>query len=424
MAGTYTGILTRITAGGTGQQAIDKLNLPLSEIEAVFNELDARITGLANKTAVVKKGAPLSDACYQGYLVYFNTTTMRYEPALSDVLDTYGDQGQLLEAPTAHVVGIVLSVDTNPDGLGNVQGTLLLGGYWDDINVVNGFAGSGAAVGIYYLSPTTAGKATLTPSPNLRQPILVYEGDGKFVMGLQYMAQDNHSPVVREIQSANDALTVETENGVAMLTQNDFETDDMENSATAISDIVGKKLKLTPVISGLQAGPGMAVDVDQNGVATLASSANIGTPVDAYSINHNGSTLTSDGTFLYLTFPEGRQSAMVISAPVPGLPNGMSLDAKVWCCNAGSSASLSARCYWLPTPTASSPVQIPANPTDLGSLPLSGASGQLTYAESTGSMTVSGDGQLVAVLETSVGGPADDVKLTRVGFIFNFHQAG
>lgn len=420
MAGTYTGILTRITAGGTGQQAIDKLNLPLSEIETICNELDARITGLANKTAVVKKGAPLSDACYQGYLVYFNTTTMRYEPALSDVLGTYGGEGQLQEAPTSHVVGIVLSVDTNPDGLGNVQGTLLLGGYWDDINVVNGFAGSGAAVGIYYLSSTTAGKASLTPSPRLRQPILVYEGNGKFVMGLQYMAQDNHSPVVREIKSDNDALTVKTENGVVTLIQNDFEDGTTENAGQAVSGIDGKKLNYTPVISGLLPGPGVVVDVDADGVATIATAQNMGTPLDAYSINHNGSTMTSDGTFLYMTFPKGRASSMVITVPVTGMPSDFTMDAKVWGCSAGSSATLAVGGYWIPTPSAGSPVAMPANPTSMGSLSLSGVTGQLTYAESGYAMTITGNGQLVAVISAS--SPADDVKLTRIGFIFSFHQ--
>jgi hypothetical protein len=236
------------------------------------------------------------------------------------------------------------------------------------------------------------------------------------------MAQDNHSPVVRSIQSGNDALTVATEDGIVTLTQNDFEDGGTENSGTAVRGIDGKTLLRTPVISGLVAGPGMAVDLAENGVATLASSFDVGTPLDAYSFNHNGTTTTSDGTFLYFTFPKGRQSSMVITMPVSGVPADMQLTARVWACNAGSQASLSVSCYWLPTPAAGTPVSMPSTPQQLGTLSLAGQTGQLSYTETSGSLSFTGNGQLVAVVSTGGALPANDLRLTRIGFILNMPQ--
>ena len=513
----FTDTLTRITSGGSGQEAIDKLNLPLAQIEADLNTLAGRISGMTNKCAIVKKNAPLSFDCYVGALVYFNTDTghMRYEPALAALLGEPGAQGQSVEAPTARVVGIVLSKDTPADLSGTVQGTLLLGGSWDSEAVVQGAFGldPGAAdpearpvPGVYYLSPFTAGRATSNPEYHLRQPILCYEGGGKINMGLQYMAHDNHfhgsctlgahwaaaasppsgttapsgaqwyysgdsshafinlgelsarttavfhegllqtddtfvvsggylwcksptapevgsvvvfnsypfaydSPVIRSIESGNDALTISNQNGLVVITQNDFEQGATVQVPVAVSGVNGKTLTMTSVVTGIQAGPGVAVSVNQAGVATIASSLLADTPLDAYSINHNGTTVTSDGTFLYYTFPKGRTSDMVISLNVVGVPATATLSAKAWCMCANGNATVSITTWWIPISGGN------AVSGNMGNMSMS-SSGTYTYSESTGSTQVTGNGQLVARLAIS-GAPNDDVKLTRVGFKYN-----
>lgn len=514
----FTGILTRITAGGTGQQALDKLNLPLSQIEAALNTLAGRISGMASKCAVVKKDAPLSSDCYPGALVYFNTEPehMRYEPALAQLLGEFGTQGQSVEAPCARVVGIVLDKKNVADGTGNVQGTLLLGGYWESPVFASGTIDGTPTAGIYYLSPDTPGKATLDPQYHLRQPIFCYEGEGKLVMGLQYMAHDNHfhgsltldganwtaaadrpagvslpaggarwiyvdddtqgyinlgelssrttavfhegllqnedhfvvsggyvwckdqdapedgsvvifnsypfsydSPVVRDIESGNDALTIKFQNGRVLVTQNDFEQGEIEQVPMAIYGIDGKTLKMTQVLTGLRAGPGTTVSVNQDGVATIASSLMANTPLDAYSINHNGTTVTSDGTFLYLTFPAGRTSTMVINMNVNGMQSDMELDAKVWGCCAGQGATFNVNVYWLPAPVADGPVDIPSTPTALGTLTFPDAgTGKLSYGETSTALRITGNGQLVASVAISAQ-PSNDIRLTRIGFIYS-----
>lgn len=506
----FTNTLTRITAGGTGQQALDKLNLPLSQIEAALNTLAGRISGLTNKCAVIKKDAPLSSDCYVGALVYFNTETdhMRYEPALAALLGAPGDQGQSVEAPSARVVGIVLSKGSTADASGNVQGTLLLGGYWEDSGVVAGALGANPVPGVYYLSPYTAGKATADPQYHLRQPILCYEGGDKITMGLQYMAHDNHfhaslalesaywtavanapagvtppagavwiylnnttqefinlgelssrttavfhngilqtsdtfvvsdgylwcknaqapaqntvvlfnsypfaydSAVVRDIQSGNDALTIKFQNGLVTITQNDFEQGETENVPLAVASINGKTLGMTPVVTGAQAGPGTTVSVNEAGVATIASSLLADTPLDAYSINHNGTTVTSDGTFLYYTFPKGRVSNMVIMQNVVGMQAATELSAKVWGMCAGGNVTVSISAWWIPISGTGAQSAV-----SLGTMSIA-YSGTQAYVESTGSMTVAGNGQLVAKL-TVTGAPGDDVKLARVGFKYS-----
>lgn len=78
-------------------------------------------------------------------------------------------------------------------------------GYYESA-AITATIGTGAEAGIYYLSPTNAGKATKTPGWNLRQPCLSYYGDGKFSLFTHYLAHDNHhhtSLVIGDWQAAS-----------------------------------------------------------------------------------------------------------------------------------------------------------------------------------------------------------------------------
>ena len=509
----FTDTLPRVSAGATGQAAVDMVNAPIAATEAALNTLAARIAGLANKSAIVRKNVPMSADTHVGSLVYFNAdpSAMRCEPALAKLRGIPGSQGESVEDPCSRVIGLVLSIDSQPDGANNVTGTLLEGGYWEDVNVVSGCLGSSPLPGTYYLSPVTPGAATQDPGGHLRQPVLTYHGSNRLTLGLFYMAHDNHfhgsctlsgewesagsppdgltppigavlwydpstdqgmrdigelspqttcvfhdgvlqgessdftvyggylwykgatapdtgsvtlfnhypfaygSPVVRSVESLNAALTIRMVNGIVFITQNDFEPGQTDNSPTAVAGISGKTLSMTPVVPEIIQGPGINVTRRSNGACVLSSSLQTGTPMDAYSVNYNGANLASDGTFLYFTFPKGRASSVVISMPVSGMPSDLDMKAVAWGCAAGSGATFSVNAYWLPLPAADTPADMPSQPVALGNLNLAGAVGKLTYAETPAALSFTGNGQLVAEIAIS-GVPANDVRLTRLGF--------
>lgn len=505
--------LPRVSAGVSGQAAVNMLNAPIAAAENALNTLAARLAGMSNKSAIVRKNVPMSSAVYVGALVYFNAdpAAMRCEPALAKLAGTPGAQGQSVEEPCSRVIGLVLSIDSQPDGADNVVGTLLEGGYWEDVNVVSGCLGANPTPGTYYLSPATAGAATNDPGSHLRQPILTYHGSNRITLGLFYMAHDNHfhgscvltgtwndaanppdeleapsgavwwydpstdanmvdigelspettavfeegilqgpasdyvvyggylwckaasapesgtvtlfnhypfaygSPVVRSVESTNDALTIRMTNGIVFITQHDFAQSQGQNSPQAVANIVGKQMTMTPVVPEIIQGPGVNITRRNDGACILSSALQVDTPIDAYSVNYNGANLSSDGTFLYFTFPKGRASSVVMSMPVTGIPADLNMKAFAWGCAAGTGAVFSVNAYWLPLPSSDTPVAMPAQAVSLGNLSLTGSAGNLTYGETATAIPFTGNGQLVAEVTVS-GVPADDVRLTRIGF--------
>lgn len=518
----FSNSLTRITAGGTGADVLDKLNAPLGQIEDHLNTLSSRLADINTKSAVVRKYVPLSSGVTAGTLVYFNSEAghSRFEPALAALLATPGSQGESVEAPSARVEGLVISVDTPADSTGTVMGTLLCGGYWESMAVLQNCLGTDAGKpGVYYLSPTTAGKAVRDPGSHLRQPVLSNYGGGKFSMSLFYMAHDSHfhssctlqgtwrpvdtlpegveeapadalywydgaddspcsslgelskrttavfckgilqhtedtftiaggylwckdteapeegtvtlfnhypfaynSPVVRSIESTNGSLTVSNRNGVVQLTANDFTGGRSARSALAISAITDNTLLYTPVVSGLAAGPGISIKTEGSGLATVSSTERSGYPVDAYSINHNQTTLTSDGKFLYITFPKGRRSSLVMNVPVTNTDEGTRMRGYAWCCGVGEGASFNVKFYWSPMPTLQSPSSIPQTSQAEGTLQFTGNYGSVTYAETSAYAELEGPGMLSALVEIA-GTPSSDVRMLRIGFKLEVEEA-
>lgn len=169
-----------------GMATTDTFNAPLTYIQQALNSLSSDISSLANKSAVIQWEAPVSAQVNAGDLVYFNTSTGLFEPAKAGIASQTGSQGQSVETPSSRVQGLVLAVKASEN-----SATLLKSGYYEDA-VITATIGVGAESGIYFLSPTNAGKATKTPGWNMRQPVLSYYGDGKFSMFANYLAHDNH----------------------------------------------------------------------------------------------------------------------------------------------------------------------------------------------------------------------------------------
>ena len=511
----FSNTLTRITAGGTGADVIDKLNTPLSQVEEHLNTLSQRINGLSNKSAVIRRYVPMSSDVFVGALVYFNSDSMhsRFEPALAALKTEPGKQGESIEADSARVEGMVIALDSEEAGTTTILGTMLCGGYWESTDAMHGCIGTDIdKPGAYFLSPTNAGHAVQDTNGHLRQPVFTNYGGGKFNMGCAYLAHDNHyhascelgdnwvsvtdapdgvtipensywyyngsadssftnlgelsdqitaifykgalqartaktfiisggylwctelqapaknsivvfnhypfaynGAVVRAVQSSNDALTVSNVNGTVTLTPNDFVNGTQTNAARAVTSINSNTINYTPVISGLSAGPGIDVELASTGVATISSSSQIGVPIDAYNVNHLQTNMTSDGYYLYFTFPKGRQSALVMSQPVTDVDEDTQLKAYAWAIAASGSAQFDVSYYWVPLKDSGSSISLSHSAQATARLVGATSSGGAAYNEATSGINITGRGMLYARLEI-LGAPNTDVKLLRLGF--------
>jgi len=223
------------------------------------------------------------------------------------------------------------------------------------------------------------------------------------------------SAVVRSVESMNDTVTVTNRNGLIQLTANDFASGGTVRNAYAVSAIVGRDVMLTPVVSGVAAGPGMSVNLSMDGVATISSADYVGYPIDAQIVNYNGAAPSSDGRFIYFTFPKGRTaSGMIVSAPINGIPNTTTTRAYLWVASA-SSAGFDVKFYWVQQPDATAQAVLPTDPTVTTTLNVSANQGAINYAESGDYVDITGSGMLSAVINIQ-GTPSDDIRLLRIGF--------
>lgn len=524
----FTGTVSRISAGVSGQGAIDALNKPIEEIESHLNTLATRIANTNSKSAIIRKYAPLSPDVAVGDLVYYNSEQghNRFEPALAALMAEAGARGESVEAPSARVEGMVLSIETERIGATTVLGTLLCGGYWESESAITGCLGDTNAgkPGVYYLSHVVAGKAVDDTEGHLRQPILSNYGGGKFNISIMCMAHDNHfhgshacddawtstvtppenvsavpdgalfwyngsgnplyenigelsaettaifyngmlmrpsdgfmisegylwymgdvapatgsvvifnhypfaygSPVVRSIESANGMLSVQTKNGVVRLTAMDLKEGTATDSATALHDIRDGVKLYTRNVSDVVAGPGIVVSKgnDASGVVVVASKAKIGERLDAYAINHNGTNITSDSAFTYITFPAGRDSALSMSMPITGIEGGSGIVAQAWAYILGQDATFDVTYYWTPDPEPGAPVTLswdPVVPTCTMTADVtSSTSSTLAYAVASAAVPLTGNGTLTAVVHIS-NIPTNDIRLPRLGFILSYAE--
>ena len=518
-ADEFSNTITRVTAGGSGKDVLDKLNTPLGQIEGHLNKLASRIEGLDNKSAVIRRYVPCSSDVFVGALVYFNSNQnhLRFEPAQALLKAVPGRQGESVEADCARVEGIIIALDSEVSGQTTVFATMLSGGYWESSDVMLGCLGNAVdKPGVYYLSPTSAGHAVQDTNGHLRQPVLSNYGGGKFSMSCGYLAHDNHyhasctladgwipcseppagvtppkdanywyngvgdtayeslgelsdqitavffngllqnletsdfsiadgylwyNPVVapqpgsvtlfnhypfayngaflRSVESTNEALSVENINGAIKLTPNAFVNGTNTNTARAVASINKNIINYTPVVSGVSAGPGIDIKLTSYGIATISSTSQIGVPVDAYNVNHMQTNMTSDGYYLYFTFPKGRQSALVMSSPITGVTTGTKLKAFAWACTATGSASFKISYYWVPQPVVGQTAALSREAVGEAKLSSAGStsstSDYTSYTEASGGAIITGNGMLYARMEIE-NPPANDIKLLRVGF--------
>lgn len=510
MSDPFEGYVIEPLAGATvsgNMTAAQLIDTRFEEVAKDLNELSDRIYSLNTRSGIVRHDVLLESDVGVGSLVYFDSDKGRYCNALAATLAETTAGGMTIEAPSAHVEGIVLSTnDSSP-----LTGTMLTGGYWNDDTVMTACLGTEAGPGVYYLSPTIPGKATQNTYGHLRQPVLSYYGAGAgFSLSIFYMAHDNHyhssdvlgtywepanvvingstsnfvyngdfsaglgaigdttavfyngvlqvpgdsnnnfkiydnklyymdtpaptglvtlfnhfpfaygSPVIRTITSANDALSVKNENGQVTLSANDFTQGATNKSALAIYGISGRELNYTPVVTDVQPGPGISVSRAVDGTAYISAVSVVGSLMDAYSINHNGTTLITDGTNLqFITFPANRASQFVMYLPVHGITSPCQV--YVWGIKAGQQlAVLNVNASFIPDPTPGNPSEIVVAGGTGSNMVFSAvadaSANTLTYEElAITGCTISGDGMLMATVSMQSTG-ADQVKLLRTGF--------
>jgi hypothetical protein len=223
------------------------------------------------------------------------------------------------------------------------------------------------------------------------------------------------SPVVRGVESTNASLSVKNKNGLIQLTQNAFIGGATNKNALAISAISDNIIQYTPVVTDLLAGPGMQVYTAADGSRTISTTSLIGTLLDAENVNHNGTLITSDGLYQYITFPKERNCSFTIQKHITNINSDTEISATAWCMVMGGNASFNVELVFVPAPTENSYISIgdiiKANKT---SLAVGSPGNGIGMAESADSIKFKGNGTLIARITNSTS--ANVVNVFRTGF--------
>lgn len=487
MSNVYT--VPKITAG---QATPAKFNAPLEYIQKSLNTLEAKLDGLANKSAVLQWGATVSSDTNIGDLVYFDSQEGScFRPAIARLLGKPGSQGQSVQAPSSRVEGLVIAL--NP-------AVILKQGYYQS-NAIISTIGTGASAGMYYLSPQTTGKATKDPGWNMRQPCISYYGDGKFSMLTNYLAHDSHhhsyaklttsvsasdyqgqdqkigsicwiaptedigqlSPATTAIfadgilnntnyqctahavwytGSAKPASYIQVFNvipfayGDSVVRSISTQTLDIEGSQgnlrvnlptyeitqntfadSAVSNIDGKYIQKTPVVSKITAGAGIYLKQLSNGIYNIASDQLVGSYLDATDVYMNGTQRVATSLLTYNVFPSGKETSYTMSLPITN-PSKQEYKVSVWLYSRGqASGTVYVTFYW-----------IPLSQSETTTIPITGVETTLRLSNNTNNslllqkvqlsdFKLSSSGTLVAKLAMKA--PAKDTYIYRSGFLLD-----
>lgn len=397
MAQTF--IVPKIT---NGPATAATFNAPLEYIQDALNEIQS--DAMSTQQAVLQYEVPVASNVVAGDLVYYNKTAGNFQKAF---IDTYTYQGQLMEADSCRVEGLVLSVNATEG-----SAVMIRNGYYVD-GAVLGAIGVGASAGTYYLS-STAGKATLTPGWEVRIPVISYYGDSKFSMiNTAFAHVGNPDVPVRHIVS--NTLDVSNSGDTVRIQQKEYTSDDPEPSAYAISGIDNGQLKLTPVASMLLGGAGIKVSYRGNGIWNISQDSLIDKPLTATDFTLNGVQRVADTLLTYSVFPAGSSATMTMVMPINFVASSaFTGNIKVWLTTRGPGAgTYSVQVYWLPYGTVST------SPSPFGSTTVSTSNTsttQLTYVQSAdiAAPTISTSGVLVAKITSS--SPSYDMYVHQAGF--------
>lgn len=400
-----------------GPATADALNKPLEYIEESLNELQSNIQDANTSSAVLQWQTPIAASVSVGDLVYFNKTTGKFEKALAALSSQMGTSGQAIQEDSCHVQGIILSIDSTDN-----SAVMLRSGYYESA-VVQGAIGTGASAGIYYLSTTTAGKATATPGWEVRLPCISYYGAGKFTMISNYYAHiGDGDSVVRSINSTT--LSVASSNGTVVINTPTRTVSEPEASAYAVSSFTNTNISMTPIVSMLLGGAGIKASYKGSGIWSVALDSLINKPLTATDFTLNGAQRVTDSLLTYTVFPAGSQTSMVMTMPVDFISStAFQGSIKLWMTTRGpGNGAYSATVYWIPY--SSSPVTITNCQIGTTSIASNNTSTtQIKYFQSLQIPNVSMESSGVLVARVSVNSPTYDMYVHQAGFKLNVEES-
>lgn len=157
--------------------------------------------------------------------------------------------------------------------------------------------------------------------------------------------------VVRTIRSST--LNVESLNGTYAVDLPSYTKNNIVGSTTAIANIQGKTMDITPVVSRLYGGLGMNVQHLGYGIYQISSQEQDGANVAAADMRMNGTQRVADGLLTYTVFPKSATTSFVISTPVDFVSENLKATTKVWFTTRGpGSGRVNVSVYWIPVDTS------------------------------------------------------------------------
>lgn len=219
-------------------------------------------------------------------------------------------------------------------------------------------------------------------------------------------------PIIRAIQTTEDDLDIQGENGVVTINVKPWEPQASALSGEAVSYVNGREYGVTPVVSAIYP-QGDSINVYKNpstGEYVLsAGNPGIGN-VYAEVVNLNNAMQVTDGDYILLTFPENRTSSMVGKIPVPKLNeiSGFHYEIKAFAelkgmDDSGTFPEITVKLVYLQEATVSTPTGL-GTPTIVNTEILEEAAALSTnkyYKRSEAAMSITGPGTVYVTLSMS-----------------------
>lgn len=221
--------------------------------------------------------------------------------------------------------------------------------------------------------------------------------------------------VVRSL--ATQTLDIEGSQGNLRINLPTYEITQNTFADSAVSNIDGKYLQKTPVVSKITAGAGIYLKQLSNGIYNIASDQLVGSYLDATDMYMNGTQRVATSLLTYNVFPSGKQTSYTMSLPITNSSK-QEYKASVWLYSRGqASGTVYITFYWIPL-LQQSATAIPNTGVETTlRLSNSTANNLLLQKVNIADFTLTSSGTLVAKL--TMKSPAKDTYIYRSGFMLD-----
>ena len=383
-------------------------NRPLTVIESALNSLTKSVNTSMSGSSLLAKTVPVSDDCFVGALVYFDSKAGEFRPAIAAVEDSDIRPGSLVTSKRSAVVGMIVQITNN-----RIGDILIQGKYTSAECLANCLQTN--VPGTYYLSDTVAGKAS-TNYTIIAQPVLTYTGGSDFILNITYQIPYQYSgSVIRGVTTDSELIrTSVSDRGVLTISTNDFVDAGESMSPTAISSISGTTYRKTPVLTNAVGVGQIKAIVNSAGELTIGDINSLGGKIQAYEYNLNGARRASDDIYTYIVFPAGRASSVTFSTRVSCTDD---VKAYVWvhAIDNSNSSPIDAQIYVVPDPSLDSDTAMPGSYTKVVSMSLKASSGLISMIKSEDFIDIPESCYVFVRLTASA--PVSDIKIMDAGLI-------